>query len=447
MTTRALGIDVGLTGVRATVVDDAGHLLGSARAGSAVAVGGGRAAHDPRDWERALVAAGRDALAQAGCASVDAIAIGAVGPAPFLLDARGEPVTPALCFALDERAEQDRVALGVSGDHALPKVRHLARQHREAVRAADAAGWLVERLTGVPTLDAVSRRAWLHDGYPQPLPIPDPIAPTDVAGGLTQLAATNLGLGAGTPVLAGTYDSYVDVFASGCRTPGDGCVLLGSTLIVYGVVQLLGTDGAIARDDGLELQAYPGEGLLLGGSTASGGNVLAWIAGITGDRSAEAAALEPGAGGLLALPYVAGERTPIADAGARGALVGLSLETTPVHLYRAFVDALALAALDHHERIERATPVARYRVAGGGVHNPAWLAATADALGVPLVPAPLAGDGAGPALFALAAIGAPVPDDPTRVITPDPTRTAAYRALLPRYRALYEAVRPLQESQ
>lgn len=421
---RALGLDIGLSGVRATIVDDEGRLLATAGAGDPTVIAHGRASHDPRLWRAAAFTAARAALDRAG--PVDVIGIGALGSAPFLVDAEGEPAGEALLFSLDSRDEAERAELGLTGDHALPKVRWLAARNSRGVRATDACGWIVEQLTGRPTMDAITRLAWTPERG-LPLPIPDPVDPLSHA----PLATDRLGLPRGTPVVAGTLDSYVDVYATGCRAPGDGCVLLGSTLVVYGVVA---DEVEIA---GLELQAYPGEGYLLGGSTSSGGNVLEWARRTFGDEIAPG----PTAEGLRVLPYLAGERTPVRDAAATGAVLGITLETTPADLHRAFVDGIALAALDHADRIASAVALDRWRVSGGGVRSRAWLQATADALSAPLELAPLAGEGAGPALFALAAMGADPPPAGTGRIEPDPDAARRYRDALPAYRARHPHLR------
>src|SRR4051794_34117516 len=239
---RALGVDIGLSGVRATVVDDRGRLLASASAGEPAVVAGGRASYDPRKWRAAVFEAGRAAVAEVG--PVDVIGIGALGSAPFLIDAAGEPIGEAILFSLDSRAEAERTALGLTGDHALPNIRWLVAHHAGAVRASDVGGWIAEQLTGVPTMDAITRLTWTPE-LGHPVPIPEPVDPLSHA----PLAIDALGLPRGIPVVTGTLDSYVDVFAAGCRDVCDGCVLLGSTLIVYGVCEDL------VDVPGLELQA------------------------------------------------------------------------------------------------------------------------------------------------------------------------------------------------
>ena len=182
-------------------------------------------------------------------------------------------------------------------------------------------------------------------------------------GGLLPAPAAALGVLAGTPVIAGTLDSYADV-AGTAAGPGTGCLLLGSTLVAYAVVP------EPVLVPGLEVQRQPAPGVLVGGSSVCGGATLDWLNELLGPAPDDLHALDPGAGGLLALPYLAGERTPVNDPHASGAVLGLTYATTHDELCRAFIDAVALSALDHAERM-RAYGVdpARWRVTGGATNN------------------------------------------------------------------------------
>jgi sugar (pentulose or hexulose) kinase len=75
-----------------------------------------------------------------------------------------------------------------------------------------------------------------------------------------------------TSVTVGTYDSFVDLAAAGVRHPGDGGLVLGSTMIICRV-----TEDGIEPPAGLATSDYPGEGRLVGGWTLSGGRVLDWF--------------------------------------------------------------------------------------------------------------------------------------------------------------------------
>lgn len=394
---------------------------------------------DPHALLSAVHACAREALAGSD-ERVVAIAVGALGPAPLLVDEEFEPLTPALLFSLDTRAEEQRARLGVSHDHALPKLLWWRDREPElwtrAAWALDVTGFLVSQLTGTPTMDEITRASYSSPGHEPP--VPPPLDPLAIAGGLR---ATDLGVPAGTPVVAGTYDTYVDVAAIGVRRPGDAAVLLGSTLVVCRAV------AEPLECSGLELAPYPGEGFLLGGWTAAGGSVLAWWERELGVPP-HVDELEPGEGGLVALPYFAGERTPVSDPHARGLVLGLTLATTRAQVYRALVDGLALAALDHAVRLAAIglhTDV--WLAGGGGTQNRVWLQATCDALGAPLAVAPFAGDAVGPACLALRAVGIEPRLPPAEEIHPEARRRGRYEELYAVYRGLHptlaEAMRQL----
>jgi xylulokinase len=472
MSQHALGFDVGLSGVRATVVREDGALVASARRSHTRArLGDGIAEHDPEDWLDGVAAAGREALAAAGSARIACVGVAALGPAPVLVDEQLRPLTKALLFGLDRRAEPQRrrmleraagepAAATLSGvlpnleplpaahaaatlDNALPKLAWwLEHEPERAARAAwalDATGFVVGTLTGVPVMDSITAGDYALPGVEPPVPLPAPVDPTAVAGELAPGWGERLGLPAGLPVSAGTYDSFVDIAAAGVRRPGAGGLVLGSTMIICRAAE-----EGIEPPAGLGVSAYPGEGVLVGGWTLSGGLVLDWFAARFGageDLARAAAALEPG--GLLALPYLAGERTPVWDPLARGALLGLSLDTGPAEVYRALVDSLALSVLDHAERLERLLgPCASWLATGGGTRHPLWPQATADALGTPLEIAPDAAEAVGPALLALRAVGADPQRPPAATLEPDPARGERLRRQLPLYLDLSRLIGP-----
>ena len=437
--TAGLGIDVGLSGVRAVVVDERGALLGTGRAESRAQLTADRAEADPCEWLLGALEAGAAAVAEAGV-EVDAIGVSALGPAPVLVTANGEAVSPALLFGLDRRAEEQRARLGVTHDHALPKLlwwaEHEPERMARAATAVDAAGFVVAGLCGELVMDSITAEAYVVEGVDPPVPLPPPCDPLARAGGLLPGPAAVLGVAAGTPVIAGTLDSYADVAGTGAA-PGTGCLLLGSTLIAYAVWP------EPVAVPGLEVQHQPAPGVLVGGSSVCGGATLDWLGELLGQAGGDLHALHPGAGGLLVLPYLAGERTPVNDPHASGAVLGLTYSTTRDELCRAFVDAVALSALDHADRLRaHGVDPARWRVAGGATRNVALLHACCDALGRPLDVMPHAGAAIGPAALALRAAGAPWQPSPKRTIEPDAVRTARFAELLGTYRGAYAGLAP-----
>jgi xylulokinase len=287
-------------------------------------------------------------------------------------------------------------------------------------------------------MDAITVGEYQLPGWDCPLPLPKPLDPLASAGPLGGALAGVLGLPVGVPVAVGTYDSFVDISAAGVREQGDACCSIGSTLIICQVVD------QPTEAEGLMCSPYPGEGILLGGWTLSGGLALDWgvshlaPAHDVDELNELAAALEPGDGGLLALPYLSGERTPIWDLEARGAVIGISLDTSSTQLYRALVDAVALSVRDHAERLAAVTPPpARWLATGGGTANRALIQAISDAVGSPLDVVAGAGEGVGPALFGLRMLGIDPAIQVRRAVEPDLARHGTYGELYTHYQTLY----------
>jgi xylulokinase len=430
---------VGLSGVRAAVLDDDGRLLAASRRPLRPSLARSRAEIDPSVWLDATLGAGAEAIRMSR--DVDAVAVCALGPAPLLVDASLEPLTPALLFSLDRRAESERERLGTTHDHALPKLlwwrEHEPSLWRRAAWALDLTGFLVTRLTGVPVQDAITHADYAHPAEEFPLPVPEPLEPLARAGGLDHHVARALGLPTGTPVIAGTYDTYADIAAAGVNEPGAACVLLGSTLVIGRAVE-----GPV-ECPGLEASRYLGDGLFLGGWTATAGLALDWFRTELGGVE-DAHSVDAGAAGVLALPYFAGERTPVWDPHAGGAFVGLSLATRRADLYRALVDGIALAARHHLELLQGVgLAPSRWRASGGGTQDEIWLRATCDALGAPLDVVEHAEKAVGPAVLALRALGADVSLPVVRKVVPDPARCARLGELYASYCELYAATAPV----
>jgi xylulokinase len=166
---------------------------------------------------------------------------------------------------------------------------------------------------------------------------------------------------------------------------------------------------------------------------------------------AEAATVPAGADGLVFLPYLAGERAPLFDEGARGTFAGLTLAHGRGHLVRAVLEGAAYAMRHVAEPLATAgAPATSLRLAGRTTPGDLWGRIKADVLGVPAI-VPVVGETAvlGAAILAAAGVGA-VPDRASGVasmtgiarrLEPDPSVRDVHAAGFERYRALYPALR------
>jgi sugar (pentulose or hexulose) kinase len=115
----ALGIDVGISGVRAAVTRADGSLAGTGRRAHQRAIRApGIAEHDPHDWLDGLRETARRACADAGYPPIGTVGIAALGPAPLLVDRNGAALTNAPLFSLDCRAQTQRARLDPSDGRA-----------------------------------------------------------------------------------------------------------------------------------------------------------------------------------------------------------------------------------------------------------------------------------------------------------------------------------------
>ena len=493
-----IGIDGGTESLRATVFDLAGRKVASAASAYPTRfAAGARAEQDPELWWLALGAATRQAMAEAaiGGRDVDAICATTTCCTVVALDSAARPLRPAIIW-MDVRAgrQADAVlatgdaALAVNGDGAgpvsaewmIPKALWLAQNEPELFAAAhticeyqDFFSW---RLTGrrVASLNNVSIR-WHYrndaGGWPDSLlealdlsalrqkwPA-EVLPPGAVIGPLAPAAAEHLGLPTSVQVVQGGADALIGMIGLAVARPGQLALITGSSHLQFAVgdhaAHVPGLWGTYAD------AVYPGRTILEGGQTSTG-SIVAWLRRLTGEQAdfdtlnREAAALDPGADGLLVLDHFQGNRTPYTDPLSRGAITGLSLHHTAAHLFRATLEAIGFGTRAIVQRMAQAgSGAAEITCGGGATRSPLWLQIHADTAGLPVVvpevaeapalgAAVLAAHGAGHYASIDEGIAAMV--RPGRRIEPIAANVARYDDIYRRYVELYPALKPLREA-
>lgn len=424
-------------------------------------------------------------------ARIAGVAASAIAPTMLPLDANYKPLRPAMLYGIDTRAAQEiedltaelgaheifsRTGQALSAQSVGPKVlwyrRHQPELFARTRKIVTAATYLVFRLTGRFVLDNyvapyftpffdTRALAWRRDWVERVCPLewlPETLWSGQQAGAVTEKAAQETGIPAGTPVAAGTADALAESIAAGATAVGDLMVMYGSTLF------LIQSTAAYRPHRGLwaSVGIAPGSAVLAAGLSTSGA-LLSWFrdelalaerqrarqdGGNAFALLSQAAARVPaGSEGLIALPYFSGERTPINDVHAKGMFFGLRLSHSRAHLYRSLLEGIGYGLRHNIETMAEVDAHPRRLVAiGGGAQDPLWLQICSDVTGLPQdLPRQTIGAAFGDAYLAGMAAGifddfAPLHDTWVRIdrrVQPDPGAKPLYDELYAIYRALY----------
>lgn len=316
----------------------------------------------------------------------------------------------------------------------------------------------------------IKARSWSNEAL-QMLGIPRSMMPdrlidsSAVVGALLPEWAQRLGLLAGIAVVAGGVDAAMATLAAGAAQPGKHVAMIGTSMC-WGTIrpQVDARHGLISMP-----HVFNGaQDLYVFGGAITAGASVTWFRdtfcqaeiaeaktlGIDSHAILErdAAPLPPGSDGLLFLPYLMGERSPVWDAQASGCFIGLGLHHGRANLYRAVLEGVTFALRHNIEAGSRAAGVLDERlvVVGGASHSDLWMQIIADVTGRPVftlqedVEASL-----GAAM--LAAYGAGLIDaaavrrgwvKPVLRTTPNRKANAAYSDLFAQYVDLYPALKP-----
>ncbi len=492
-----LGLDVGTGGSRAVVVDGAGRVVTSATVEHApfASPHAGWAEQDAADWWRASRVAIRAVLSTGDVRAEEIGAAGLTGQmhGSVLLDERDEVLRPALiwcdqrtdaqCRMLTERVGAQRMIELTSNPaitgFTLPKMLWV-REHEPEIWSRVRSVLLPKdyarlRLTGEHATDVadasgtllfdVASRTWsramLEAAEIDERLLPRVYESPEVAGRVSEAGASETGLRAGTPVVAGAGDQAAGAVGMGIVKAGAVSATIGTSGVVFAATDrpALDTHGRVHTF----CHAVPGRWHVMG-VTQGAGLSLRWFrdqfgAGTDDGRdpyerlSEEAARAPAGSDGALWAPYLMGERTPHLDPRARAALVGLTAIHTRAHVVRAIMEGVAFSLRDTFEIFrEMSVPVETIRLGGGGARSHVWRQIQADVYGR-AVETVAAEEGAAYGAGLLAGVGAgawTTVDEACAAVVrtrdrvePNTEDAATLAKLYEAFRALYPALRPV----
>jgi len=451
------------------------------------------AEQNPFDWQHAIYEGTRRLVDRAAISpsAVAAVSFSGMMNGALPVDADGEPLRPAILWA-DQRATAEAQFLADAygaeqvyrctgsrpgAAYTAAKLLWIKRHQPEVyartsqiLQSKDYAAFLLAGVFATDYSDAsntnlfdLERRAWASDlihatGLEEDkLP---PIYPsTAVIGRVTPRAAARTGLLAGTPVVIGGGDGACATVGAGSVLPGDAYTHIGSSAWIAVTADRPVYDPQMRTFTLAHLD--PRLYMPLGSMQCAGGS-FDWLEGLLrgegdarlyDDLGAAAAVTPPGAGGLLFLPHLMGERSPYWNPLARGAFVGLSMAHGRPEMTRAVLEGVAFNLCSILNALgAKRSGTAAMRLIGGAARGPTWRQILANVLGLPiLLPAlPAQATSLGAAIAGGVGVGLYSGFDVAYKLVrvaeaerPDPASQASYAEIYPLFLETYLALEPI----
>ncbi len=424
-----LGIDLGTTGLKVSLFEESGRMVGSEYCEYRIQVPQpGWAEQDPGDWWNGFITACQTLKTRHPQAFDLLAGIGLCGQmhTQVYLDKDNNILRPAITW-MDQRSSDivarinadpgsaaliDReVGNSASTTYTAPHVRWVMENQPEVwgqvASILVAKDYLKYRLTGEKVTDYaeasgtllfdVAHERWSQDafdffGIPRTL-FPE-ARPSDVIiGSVTADAAALTGLKAGTPVANGSSDNSASALGAGMVLPGQVTLIIGTA----GVITVC-SDRPLVDPKHRTLSWHyclPDRWVTLG-IMQTAGESLHWFKDAF-DRGAAASgdifdqynrAIETvpdGSGGVIFLPYLNGERTPYWDPYARGVYFGINLATEKAHLIKAIMEGVSFGLRHNIETVESlGIQINEVRAVGGGLKSQVWMETLGKVLRKPI---------------------------------------------------------------
>lgn len=490
-----LAHDLGTSGDKATLFSVEGQLISSVVEGYPCNYTNGNwAEQNPEDWYAAVCRATRQLTGTIDPAQIVGVSFSGHMMGAVLLDRAGTLLRSAIIWA-DQRATEQVARLSetvgddrlyaISGNRNNPtnsickimwSMEHdgVADRLGKCINCKD---YLIYRLTGhigsdysdasgTGTFDLTTFQ-WsqeILDGAGVPLDVmPELRAATDLAGTVTEQAARDTGLTAGTPVYCGLGDGTAASVGTGIAQVGQGYISMGTSAWISYLDDSPCLDGAQRTFNlaGMEVgRVYPL------GSMQAAGSSYSWMrdqlcraekldakelgTDVYRQINDQIAATPVGANGVLYMPYLMGERSPWWDAHIQGGFLGLKQENTHADLLRAVMEGVSMNLNLILRAFREKREFTSLRIIGGGAKDVIWRQMLADVLGVRIEKLNLLEEGCSLGAAMAAGIGAGVFADASAidkflhvddVCEPDPARTAQYAELTDRLEKAYHCLK------
>jgi len=282
--------------------------------------------------------------------------------------------------------------------------------------------------------------------------LPKIVSPTDIIGKITDVAAGETGLKEGTPVICGTTDTCMEVFASGAVNKGDTTVKLATAGRICVITDKPYPDRDLVNYSHITDNLwYPGT------ATKAAAASLRWYRDTFGGEFDllvdDAAKIPLGCEGLYYHPYINGELTPYADPSLCGSFIGIRATHTKAHFTRAVLEGVAFSLIHSQMKLNE-LGIEKNSFAtliGGGAKGTLWSQIVADCLNIKLNITNSSDSSLGSAMLAGVAIGVfSSPQDAVdkcikikKTVIPNEENNKKYMELFKTYVAVHDALAPI----
>ena len=397
-----LVINMGMKSIRSIIFDNEGNKLASASVPLETSLTGDRVTQNPDEWWTKALKVMRETIAMADIKEIDYITVttsaaclvyvdkdcNALAPCIMVSDKRAREESEQMAGFASFQLMQEQYGIVADSYYLIPKAMwvksHQPELFEKTHKFLTPNDYLIAKLSGRYVVDYINAQKWYCDTKKKKYPVellkeaginldmmPEIVSPGECVGSILSDIAKETGLSSTTKVIATTYDAICSFVGSGIVEEGEASDVSG-TVTVFRAVSKKEITTPLTKIQ--QIPFYEGNINIVGGSNNLGGGLIEWVKQCyynneklpyeQMEKDAGEAAL--GAGGVIFLPYLLGERAPIWDYDARGVFFGLERMHTRKEMTRAVFESTGFIDLDMLTAIEEAgIKVNTIRVSGG----------------------------------------------------------------------------------
>ncbi len=393
---------MGMKSIRSIIFDEEGNKLASSSMRIETALTGETVTQEPAEWWEAACHVIRETMIDVGNMQIDYLTVTASSSCLVCVDSCGEALLPCMMVS-DKRAVEEsaflekapefkdvkeKTELGMMPSLMMPKAlwvkRHKSEIFDKISKFLSPNDYLIAKFTGCYVTDYLNATKWHYDVDKKQYPVallkkigiqenmlPKVVPPGACVGTLLRSAAEQTGLTEDTRIITATYDAICSFIGSGALEEGEASDVSGTVTVFRAAVR----QKTKRITDRIQKIPYYESGIqIIGGSNNLGGGLIEWVKQCYYQNETlpyelmekDAGEASIGAGGVIFLPYLLGERTPIWDHCARGVFFGLERMHTRKEMTRAVFESTGFIDLDMMTAIEdNGIKINTIRLSGG----------------------------------------------------------------------------------